>query len=167
MEIERKNQKMELFSPPIQHSRTKVPTLFAVHHLSHLIVRLLRKIPLQTTKQPFFPPLLNIHSQPNISGISKNSKLVFFWKATVSARTEIQTETIPFENNFNLQTTNKNSIKLPPITISNFNGNPLKYYEWINNFFNLVHNNTSLTDAHRITYLQNSVVGKAKEKIQA
>ena len=36
-------------------STTKAPTLFAVHHLSHLIVRLLRKIPLQTTKQPFFP----------------------------------------------------------------------------------------------------------------
>ena len=46
--------------PPIQHSTTKVPTLFAVHHLSHLIFRLLRKIHLQTTKQPFIPPLLNI-----------------------------------------------------------------------------------------------------------
>ena len=43
----------------------------------------------------------------------------------------------------------------------------MKYHEWINIFFNLVHNNTSLTDTHRITYLQNSVVGKAKEKIQA
>ena len=82
-------------------------------------------------------------------------------------RTEIQTETIPFENNFNLQNTNKSSIKLPPITISNFNGNPQKYHELINNFFNLVHNNTSLTDTHRITYLQNSVVEKAKEKIRA
>ena len=34
-------------------------------------------------------------------------------------------------------------------------------------FLNLVHNNISLTDTHRITYLQNSVVGKAKKKIQA
>ena len=76
-------------------------------------------------------------------------------------------ETIPFGNNFNLQNTNKNSIEVLPIIISNFKGNPLKYHEWINNFFNLVHNNTSLTDTHRITYLQNSVVGKAKEKIQA
>ena len=91
----------------------------------------------------------------------------FSAKQLFQPRTEIQTETIPFENNFNLQTTNKNSIKLPPITISNFNGNQLKYYEWINNFFNLFHNNTSLTDTHRITYLQNSVVGKAKEKTQA
>ena len=33
--------------------------------------------------------------------------------------------------------------------------------------FNLVHNITSFTDTHRITYLQNSVVGKSKEMIQA
>ena len=91
----------------------------------------------------------------------------FSGKQLFQPRTGIKTETIPFENNFNLQTTNKNSIKLPPITISNFNGNPQKYHEWINNFFKLVHNNSSLTDTHRITYLQNSVVGKAKEKIQA
>ena len=44
-----------VFSPPIELSTTKVPTLFAVHHLSHLVFRLLRKINLQTTKQPFIP----------------------------------------------------------------------------------------------------------------
>ena len=114
------------------------------------------------------PPFTQHISQTNISGNSKQiPNLSFSGKQLFQPRTELQTETIPFENNFNLQTTNKNSIKLPPITISNFNGNPLKYHEWINNFFNLVHNNTSLTDTHRITYLQNSVVGKAKEKIQA
>ena len=58
-------------------------------------------------------------------------------------------------------------MKLPPLTIQNFNGNPLKYHEWINNFFCLVHNNTSITDTHRITYLQNAVFGKAKDVIQA
>ena len=31
--------------------------------------------------------------------------------------------------------TSKHSIKLPPLTIQTFNGNPLKYHEWINNFF--------------------------------
>ena len=63
--------------------------------------------------------------------------------------------------------TSKHSIKLPPLTIQNFNGNPLKYHEWINNFFCLVHNNTSITDTHCITYLQNAVTGKAKDVIQA
>ena len=59
------------------------------------------------------------------------------------------------------------SIKLPPLTIQTFNGNPLKYHEWINKFFCLVHNNTSITDTHRITYLQNAVTGKTKDVIQA
>ena len=63
--------------------------------------------------------------------------------------------------------TSKHSIKLPPLKIQNFNGNPLMYHEWINNFFCLVHNNTSITDTHRITYLQNVVTGKAKDVIQA
>ena len=34
-------------------------------------------------------------------------------------------------------------------------------------FFNLVNNNTSLTDTHCVTFSQNSIVEKAKEKIQA
>ena len=114
------------------------------------------------------PPITQHISQPNVSGSSKQiTNWSFSGKQLLQPGTKIQTETIPFENNFNLQNTNKNSIKLPPITISNFNGNPLKYHEWINNFFNLVHNNISLTDTHRITYLQNSVVGKTEEKIQA
>ena len=69
---------MELFSPRIQHSTTKVPTLFAVHHLSHLIVRLLRKIPLQTTKQPFFPPLLNILANQTFREIRNKFQIGLF-----------------------------------------------------------------------------------------
>ena len=68
--------------------------------------------------------------------------------------------TAPFWQN----PTSKHSIKLPPPTI---NGNPLKYHEWVNNFFCLVHNNTSITNTHRITYLQFAVTGKAKDVIQA
>ena len=57
--------------------------------------------------------------------------------------------------------TSKHSIKLPPLTIQTYNGNPFKYHEWINNSLCLVHNNPSITDTHRITYLQNEVTGKA------
>ena len=93
------------------------------------------------------PQITQYISQPNVSGNSNSiSNWSFPGKQLFQPRTEIQTETVPFENNFNLQNTNKNCIKLPPITKSNFNGNPLKYHEWINNFFNLVHNNTSRTD---------------------
>ena len=69
---------------------------------------------------------------------------------------------------------NKQAIKLPPLSLPHFNGNPLRYHEWINNFFSMVHNNTGITDTHRITYLQNSgkvtylqVSGKAKQIIES
>ena len=61
----------------------------------------------------------------------------------------------------------KQSIKMPPLKLQNFNGNPIHFYEWINNFNTMIHNNTSSTDTHRITYLQNSVSGKAKDLIRA
>ena len=77
------------------------------------------------------PPIAQHISQPNVS---ENPKPFPNWSfpgnQRFQPRTEIQTETIPFEHNFNLQTTNKSFIKLPPITIPNFNGNPLKYHEW-------------------------------------
>ena len=61
----------------------------------------------------------------------------------------------------------KHSIKLPPLKLQNFNGNPIHFHEWINNFNTMIHINTSITDTHRITYLQNSVSGKAKDLIHA
>ena len=64
--------------PPIQHSLTKVPTLFAVHHLSHLIFRLLWKIHLQTTKQPFIPPLLNILANQTFREIRNKFQIGLF-----------------------------------------------------------------------------------------
>ena len=61
----------------------------------------------------------------------------------------------------------KHSIKLPPLKLQNFNGDPLHFNEWINNFYSMIHHNPSITDAHRITYPQNSVSGKAKDLIHA
>ena len=114
------------------------------------------------------PPIAQHIRDSNVSGNSKQiPNWSFLGNQHFPPRIEIQTERVPFEHHLNLQTTNKSSIKLPPITIPIFNGNPLKYHEWINNFFSLDHNSISLTDTHRITYLQNSVVGKAKERIQA
>ena len=113
-------------------------------------------------------PIAHYISQSNIWGNSKQiPNRSFPGNQPFQPRTEKQSETIPFEQNFNLQTTNKSSIKLPPIKIPKFKGNPLTYHERINNSFNLVHSNISLTDTHRITYLQNAIVGKTKEKIQA
>ena len=61
----------------------------------------------------------------------------------------------------------KHSIKLPPLKLQNFNGDPLHFNEWINNFYSMIHHNPSITDTHRITYPQNSVSGKAKDLIHA
>ena len=61
----------------------------------------------------------------------------------------------------------KHSIILPPIKLQNFNGDPLHFHECINNFYSMIHHNTSITDTHRKTYLQNSVSGKAKDLIHA
>ena len=61
----------------------------------------------------------------------------------------------------------KHSIKLPPLKLQNFNGDPLHFQEWINNFYSIFHHNTSITDTHRVTYLQNSLSGKTKDLIHA
>ena len=77
---------------------------------------------------------------------------------------------VPSMTNSELQPTSvdlKCSINLPPLELQNFNGNPMHYHEWINNFCAMVHNSISITDTHRITYLQNSVSGKAKDLIHA
>ena len=59
------------------------------------------------------------------------------------------------------------SIKLPTLKLQNFNGDPLRFVEWIKNFYSMIHRNTFITDTQRITYLQNSVSGKAKDLIHA
>ena len=61
---------------------------------------------------------------------------------------------------------NKQAIKLPPLLLPHFNGNPLRHHEWINKLFSMVHNITGIVVTHRITYLQNSVSGKAKQVIE-
>ena len=57
-------------------------------------------------------------------------------------------------------------IKLPPIQIPQFDGDPLAFHDWINIFKAYVHENTSISQTHRITYLQNSVSGKTKDFIR-
>ena len=61
----------------------------------------------------------------------------------------------------------KHSIKLPPLKLQNFNGDPLHFHEWINNFYSVLHHNTSITVTRQLTYLQKSVSGKAKDSIHA
>ena len=59
--------------------------------------------------------------------------------------------------------TQPQAIKLPPLQLPMFDGDPLQYHDWINTFKATVDSNRSITDTHRITYLQNSVAGAAKD----
>ena len=115
-----------------------------------------------------FPP---IDQQVSHLNVSENLNRFPNWpchgRHLFQPLTEIQTQKIAFEQLLNLQTTNKSYIEHPPVRVPNFNGNLLKYHGRLNNFFNFVLNNVSLTDTHCITYLQNSVVEKARENIQA
>ena len=62
--------------------------------------------------------------------------------------------------------TQPEAIKLPPLQLPMFDGDPLQYHDWINTFKATVDSNRSITDTHRITYLQNSVAGPAKDLIK-
>ena len=57
-------------------------------------------------------------------------------------------------------------IKLPPVQIPKFDGDPLAFHDWINIYKASVHDNRSISQTHRITYLQNSVSGKTKDLIR-
>ena len=99
-----------------------------------------------------FPPIAPEVSHPNVSeNLNRFPNWPCHGSHLFQPLTEIQTERISLEQLFNLQTTNKSFIELPPVSVPNFNENLLKYHGRINNFFNFILNNVSLTDTHCIT----------------
>ena len=59
----------------------------------------------------------------------------------------------------------QNTLSLPKISIDNFTGDPLKWHQWFSFFKATIHNNSGLSDAQKMTYLQNSVTYKARDSI--
>ena len=57
-------------------------------------------------------------------------------------------------------------VKLPPIKLPNYDGDPMAYHDWINMFQATVDRNHTISDTHRMTYLQDSVSRKAKALIK-
>ena len=57
-------------------------------------------------------------------------------------------------------------IKRRLVQIPKLDGDPLAFHDWINIFKASVHENRSISQTHRITYLQNSVSGNAKDLIR-
>ena len=57
------------------------------------------------------------------------------------------------------------SINLPKTQFKSFSGDPLRWHDWFNFFKATIHDNVTLTDAQRMTYLQNSLTDRAKNSI--
>ena len=68
--------------------------------------------PFSNYQTAIFPPINQQVSQPNFSGNSNQFPIWSYVSHQFRPQTEIQTEKIPFEHNFNLQTTDTSSIKL-------------------------------------------------------
>ena len=57
------------------------------------------------------------------------------------------------------------SVKLPDIRIRKYDGDSLKWNEWSSMFTSTIHNSPDITNTERMSYLQPSVIGPAKECI--
>ena len=54
---------------------------------------------------------------------------------------------------------------MPKTQVKTYNGDPLKRHEWYCYFKSTIHDNVSLADAQKITYLQNALADSAKESV--
>ena len=59
----------------------------------------------------------------------------------------------------------QNTLSLPKISIDSFTGDPLKWHQRFSFFKATIHNNSGLSDAQKMTYLQNSENHKARDFI--
>ena len=59
----------------------------------------------------------------------------------------------------------QNTLSLPKISIDNFTGDPLKWHQWYSFLKATIHKNSGLSDAQKMTNLQNSVTHKARDSI--
>ena len=59
----------------------------------------------------------------------------------------------------------QNTLSLPKISIDNFTGDSLNWHQWFSFFKATIHNNSGLSDAQKMTYLQNFVTHKARGSI--
>ena len=57
------------------------------------------------------------------------------------------------------------SINLPKTQLKSFSGDPLRWHDWFSFFKATIHDNVTLTDAQRMTYLQNALTDSAKDSI--
>ena len=59
----------------------------------------------------------------------------------------------------------QNTLSLPKISVDNFTGDPLKWHQGFSFFRATIHNNSGLSDAQKMTFIQNSATHKARDSI--
>ena len=57
------------------------------------------------------------------------------------------------------------SINIPKTQLKSFSADPLRWHDWFSFFKATIHDNVTLTDAQRMTYLQNALTDRAKDGI--
>ena len=57
------------------------------------------------------------------------------------------------------------SANLPKTQLKSFSGDPLRLHDWFGYFKATIHDNVTLTNAQRMTYLQNALSDRAKDSI--
>ena len=65
------------------------------------------------------------------------------------------------ENSFRMQ----NMVKLPKLELKRFNGDPMKWLEYRENFQRNIHDNTGYSDVHKMSYLKACLDGPASKTI--
>ena len=57
-------------------------------------------------------------------------------------------------------------VKLPPLTVKNFNGDPIVWPQFIDTFYNAVHENKSLTAIEKFIYMKSYLEGDAARCVE-
>ena len=75
---------------------------------------------------------------------------------------QVATKAVDKSNRENLSS----AIRLPKLEMSTFDGNVMLFREFWDMFTAAIHTNKNLSDTEKLTYLKESVVGKAREVLQ-
>ena len=59
------------------------------------------------------------------------------------------------------------SVRLPKLEIPQFNGDKLKWCEFLDSFSASVHKNTSISDIEKLNYLMSKLIGVARQAVSA
>ena len=116
--------------------------------IEHLFVSCGNRFPMPSHSGPF-----QAYCPTNWSNLANGS----FESSNVTPRGPVYPSSQSFGNqnpNPYHQRNIHRSVKLPDIRMQRFDGDPLKWNEWISLFSSIIHNNQDITDTERMSNLQ-------------